>query len=458
MKKFTITLFLLLVSFCFVLSGCSGSNLTMPQNYTQISSNGGFVIGCGDYLYFANAYQSYKNLEDKSDNDGSGVKQYSLKRAQKNGESLKTNDDDKIIYENVINKIAGYETSNMFVVNEYLYFTSPNVHKSDSKETEDYNQYEFNLSTLFRIKLDGSDFKELYTTEKDNAKIYLTGGQKQSILIYDDEKIMQIKCYENSKSITTLAEGVKSTVFPYDQGIEFVDIYFTADRDESDKFTGNVMKKLNIVTGEIKEVTGYKNAGETITLVSYNGKYLYYTRTGLKTKPDCLYVNDFSVSNSEKQQRFDASNFSNSSKLMIITSEKYDLNVFVFEYNNNIYVQNMSENTTGKKITTENSKIAFVDGTYIYYTTENGIYRVSALTHKIQQVSDIKDFNADLIDFDGRYVYFYAKVENASTSTQYLYRADSYACDLESVKTEIIAELLDEDVKAIEDSQNSEEE
>lgn len=457
MKKISTLIFILLVSFCFVLAGCSNITLTMPTDYSQITSNGGNVVNVGNFLYFANAYQSYENLKDKSDNEGEKVKQYALKRIEKETEqNFKLDENGDKTFENVVNKIAGYQTSNMFVVNEYLYFTSPNVHKNASKDKDKYDKYEFNLNTLFKIKLDGSDFNEIYTTESSSVKFFLTGGEKQSILIFDNNKILQVKCYENATKTQTLVENVESIVFPNNQGTEIVDVYYTVEREEDDQLKGNLLKKLNIVTGETSLVSGYSNNNETITLVAYDGNYLFYTRSGgVKTKG--LYANNFSTP--ETLKKYDADSFSNSSKLYLIKDDMLDVNVFVFVYNNNIYMQSMfsTNDAAGIKLTTESANILFVDGTYVYYTTDNGIFRVSVKTKKIQQISDVKDFEKNAIDFDGRYIYFYAKAEDATTETKYLHRAD-VACakdvnDTSSLSIECISELLAEDIKS-EDSEN----
>ena len=118
-------------------------------------------------------------------------------------------------------------------------------------------------------------------------------------------------------------------------------------------------------------------------------------------------------------------------------------------------MQNLSDDNDSAyvKLTTTSSKLAFVDQTYVYYTADDGIYRVSVLgDHKVQQVSDLTDFNADQLDYDGRYVYFYAKADGATTETKYLHRADTTACNNDVIKTECIAKLLDEDVKTEETS------
>ena len=302
MKKFTTLLFIMLVSCCFVISGCSGATLSMPQNYNTVTSNGGFVVGVGNYLYFANAFKAYSTLTTASDNDGDAVAQHSIKRVEVEDNAQKAlvlDEDDAIKFENVLNKIAGYETSNMFVVGEYLYFTSPNIHKNDSKDAEKYNTYEFELSTLFRIKLDGSGFKEIFTTETSSAQFYLTGGENQTLLVFDDSKLMRLDCYSNSTKLETLIEDVDSVALPYNQQLEVKNLYYTTAREEGGNFTGNILNVINLETKETAAVSGYANDKETITLVAYTGERLFYTRTGLSV--EALYSNDFSNGLSSQQ-------------------------------------------------------------------------------------------------------------------------------------------------------------
>ena len=92
MKKFTFAVLTILVSFCFILSGCSKAPLTMPEDCTVVYSNGGFVVGVDNYLYFGNAYKAYSDLKEKSDNEGSGVKDkaLNLNRVELNNVDLKS--------------------------------------------------------------------------------------------------------------------------------------------------------------------------------------------------------------------------------------------------------------------------------------------------------------------------------------------------------------------------------
>lgn len=452
MKKFTSLLFLMLLACCFAFTGCSGATLSMPQNYTNVNSNGGFVVEVGNYLYYANAFKPYSDLTEAADNDGEKVAQASIKRVEQEANAQKTlvlDEEENVKFENVLNKIAGYETSNMFVVGEYLYFTSPNIHKNDSKDPDKYGKYEFELSTLFRIKLDGSGFKELYTTETSSAKFYLTGGQKQSLLVFDDSKIMQLDCYNNSTSLNELATDVKSVVFPYDQQLDIANIYYTVEREAESDYTGNILKVLELSTGTTNNVPGYSNNGETITLISYTGERLFYTRTGLNVQ--ALYSNDFSAGlSSQRVHKYEITSMTDGATVRVISNVPgYDINCFIFEYNNNIYKQDLSatnDNAYVKLTNATDAKIAFVDETYVYYTTASGIFRVSALTGNVQQVTDMTTLNASYVDFDGRYVYFYASIDGAETTTQYLHRADTNACNNNITKTECVAELLEEDI------------
>lgn len=458
MKKFTSVLFILLVSFCFILTGCSGSSLKMPENYSNVNSNGGFVVNVGDYMYFANAYQSYKNLETKSDNDGKGVAQYNINRAKTQNvggnQSFVTDENNNVNFENVANKIAGYETSNMFVVNEYLYFTSPNVHKNDSKEEDKYQQYQFELTSLFRIKLDGSGLKELYTTDSQTNAFYLANvASKKVLIIRDDKKLLKVDLSNNSKDVTTIAENVSDVKFPETQEKELVNLYYIAEVTEGDNTT-KVLHKYNFETNQNSAVSGY--AYKELTLIAFTGDRLFYTRKD--NTVESIYSNDFSNdSDSELFHKYTTTGLDAKIYLNQITNQEFDLNVIVYQYNNQIHIQNLNaqNNDDYSVIVAEKATISFVDGVYVYYTTDAGIYRVSAVgQNKVETIAEIENFDKTQIDFDGRYIYFFAEVENADSKTKYLYQADTIAQGTQNVSR--IAELLQSDVESIENAESEE--
>lgn len=453
MKKLTTIIFMLLISFCFVLTGCGTEPLTMPANYSNPVSNGGFIVGAGNYMYFANAYKSYSNLKEASDNEGENVAQYSLKRVELKTEyqnrtwfDIALNEEDKIKYENVTNKITGYETENMFVVKDYLYFTSPNVHKNKQ------NEHEFNLSTLFRIKLDGTGLKEIYTTKTATPKFYLEGEDEKNLLIYDDSKIMSVDVENNSTEVKTLVEDVTDVEFPNAQEQTIAWLYYTTNRDEESQFTGNILNKISLETEEIVENVSAR-AGETISIIAQDYGKLFYTKTG--GTQDGLFSNDFSSgSNSEKLHRTLTEGISDKSTFMYIKCENSEKDAFMFIYKDNLYIQLMSatNDSQAQKITSGTTIIQFSAGSYVYYTVNSAIYRYSVIDRVEKQISDKANINTELMDFDGRYVYFFATLDKEEgegdtegAETSYLFRADAFAT--EEMKTECIAELAEEDIK-----------
>lgn len=436
MKKLTTALLLLFISFCFVLSGCGTTPLTMPENYSNPVSNGGFVVGAGNYMYFANAYKAYSSLSDKSDNDGTSVAQHSLKRVKINDDrsylDIIKDEEQKISYENVINKIAGFEVSSIYVVNEYLYFASPNVHKN--KE----NAYEFNLISFFRIKLDGSGLTEIFTSKTADAKVYLT--QNNTLLVFDDAKIKKIDLENNSTTVITLAENVESTVFPETNGEDISWIYYTSAKSENSLISGNILKKVSVKDGgESIEIS--KDPYETIKIVSQNNGIIFYTKSEMNGTIGLFSNNGVT----EKQHRTLTTGIDNETDLMYVQCENVDNNCFVFLYEDKLYIQFMTQtnDSQAKQISSETTTIHFSNGNWVYYSTTNGIYRYSVLENRTQQISDHSSIQNASIDFDGRYVYYFVKIEGQQTETEYLYRADCYSGE---IKTECIAEVLEKDI------------
>ena len=451
MKKITTVLLMLLISMCFILSGC-GAPLKMPNNYTKVVSNGGFVVGAGDYAYVANAYQSYSNLTKKADNTGKGVAQYSINRTQLDVENpnqsyfnyLKT-EDGTAKFELVLNKIAGYETSNMYVVGEYLYFTTPNVHKNKQ------NAYEFNLSTLFRVKLNGTDLKEIYTTKSSDAKFYLTGNENKQLLIFDDETIKVLDVYKKSTSVKNLIKDdvkVSEVVFPATEEQEVTYLYFTAEK-ENTLISGNRLCQLNITTGHVENEKVLAN--NTFKILTYNFGTVFFVVTG-NTESDGLYsatAETFTTGGTRHRYATDTTS------LVYLKDAEYNVDCFVFIYNNNPYIQLMTQTNDNQavKLNDNSATLQFVDGTYVYYSTSEGIYKISVIEREALQISNMTEFDSKKMDFDGRYVYFFAKGEGQETETKYLYRADTFITEEDEIKTECFSKLLEKDIPEEEDEE-----
>ncbi|MBO7526833.1 MAG: hypothetical protein J6T74_02935 [Clostridia bacterium] len=441
MKKTFLATIMLLLFVCLIFTGCA-PRLEMPTDYSNVVSNGGFVVGSGNYMFFGNAYKNYSSLQD-GDNDGN-VNQYSINRLQLDRQThprsswfkIQKNEDGEFDYEKVVDKISAYETANMFVVNEYLYFTTPNIHKNNK------NEHEYELSTLFRIRLDGTGLKELYTTEVKGAKIYLTGGENQMLIIFDDNKLKTINVSNNETRVKNLVSDTKvvNIVFPKNQE-DISYLYFTTDRTSAQAFSGNLLYKVSIKTGELSQIENLNSSNQTISLLAYDNGILFYSKK--VGNENIVYSTDFSTSNSKRHLSYDDDNAISS--LIYVSCEDANNNCFAFIYNKKLYIQLMtSENISqAKKLSDKSAKIQFAKDGYIYYSDDDGIYRISAKDKIETQISNITEFISDLMDFDGKYVYFYGKEKNVTSDTYYLYRADTY---LDEIRVECIADILDEDV------------
>ena len=441
MKKFTTIILMLLVCACFMFGGCT-SNVGMPENYDMVVSNGGFVVGAGNYMYFGNAYKSYSELTD-GDNNGN-VNQYSLNRLELDRQThpnsewfkLQKNEEESYDFKKVADKISAYQTSNLYVVNEYLYFTSPNVHKNK------LNEHEYNLSSMFRIRLDGTGLKELFTTESSDAKFYLTGGENKQLIVFDSKTIYSMNVSKNETRLKKLTNDidVEGLVFPTCEQ-ELTNIYFTTGKTTG--FSGNQLYKLNLVTGEASQIKNIISSNETLTILAYEYGTLFYSKS-LRNK---IYSNDFSgdypTQNEKEHLAYDSNN--TITNLTYVKCEDEENNCFAFIYNNKLYVQMMSSNNISQavKLSDKDAKIQMVNNGSIYYSSSDGIYKISVKEKVEKQISNLENFNAQAVDFDGRYIYFYAKEPNITSNTEYLYRADTY---VDYVSVECIALLLEEDV------------
>ena len=170
MKKLLSILAVLVLGVCFLFSGCS-PKLEMPQG--DVSSNGGHVVVVGDYVYYSNTFVDYSSLSGNDNKEGT-TKHNALYRVKTDEFGYTTKNEEGTIQdiEKVYSKITGFNNSNMFVNGNYLYFTSPNIHK-ENKTGKD----KFDLTTLFRVKLDGTGLKEILTTQTSQGKFYLVTEQ-----------------------------------------------------------------------------------------------------------------------------------------------------------------------------------------------------------------------------------------------------------------------------------------
>ncbi len=146
--------FALLSMFAFV--GCATvSNITNDSD--ELIFNGGHAVVVGNHLYYGNAYTEVgSNEKDFAYDEKAGFSYLNrIDLSQDFGKPLAP----QTQTEKVNSKVAGYENQYMFVLGDFIYFTSANTHKSSSLE------HKYNLVSFFRSRLNGFVLEEIFTTE-----------------------------------------------------------------------------------------------------------------------------------------------------------------------------------------------------------------------------------------------------------------------------------------------------
>lgn len=432
MKKLAVLVSCLLVCLTFVLGGC-GTKLSLPEKNSAILSNGGTVVVIGDYTYFPNIYVSYKNLSGNA-NTNKTVDTESLYRIKTDiNKKLVYNEKDELInLEKVFTKITGFETSCMFAVGNYLYFTSPNVHKS-STTSED----KFDLTSLFRIKFDGSGMKEILTTQTTSGVFYLDA--ENNLFIFDNNKILMLKIQDSLKSTTTIASDVQTATFPKAFGETINNVYYTKALDEEDTDAGLTGNKLYGYNLESKTESLVRAVyGETVDLVTYSNGRLYYKRT-------VDGVNRY-FSSTVQDSNLELTELAHTNTSTDITGftplgAKSDGSILpvIFTYNNKMFIQ--QQGTDAEVLVEENATPEFVSGDYLYYSTSKGIFKISYKDKVVKKVAEKSGILQGNIDFDGRFVYFFAKEGSEESEKQYMYRADTKTAELGQMIVECISSI-----------------
>ena len=443
-KKLSIILSILLCV-CFLFAGCSGP-LEMPQG--DVTSNGGAVAIKGDYIYFANTYVDYTTLSG-NDNQEKNVEHNAIFRIKTDEYGFTTKDDDGRIkdVEKVYSKIAGFNNSNMFIVGDYLYFTSPNIHKDKSGADK------FDLTTLFRIKLDGSEFKEILTTESSQGKFYLATWNTPYLLIFDNNKVSKLELKNNLSAPTVLLNDVEDCVFPSQPG-QITRLFYTkAVSEEESKvgITGNYLYKYNLALGESVQLG--KPVENKITLVAFENNTLYYKLAdefGLALYYSSKLFDGFGADQvcwtifGEQDGEDAISNF-----------KVIDENNVVYNAQSKLYLSTKGEGESANYsiLVDGDASIELVSGDYVYYKTESGVSRISYKDKVEQSVATLSDIQSGNMKVAGEYLYFYAKINASETGVYYMHRASIRTIALKepTEKVECISSIIADELNSTEE-------
>ena len=451
MKKILLPLFMCVISLTLVFSGCGFTPLKDSPTDKATTIVYGSALSYDNYIYYANAFADSGSLV-AGDNKKGKVKETAINRiALENGEV--DYDDETSLPEDIeraVSKIAGFKSAYMFSVGDYIYFSSPSTHKDDQKQTT------FSYNSYFRVKTDGSNYKEFYTSANAiTQQSAITIDGTTYLLVLDGSKLKKFTL-GSEISETTLASKVTSAVFP-DRAVSNADkfAYYTTDATDEDKEnskTGSYLHKVDITNGS---KTDLNTTPSTMSLQEvYNGVlYLTYTDTNTYfARVDGLFNNKVTIS-----APVDSATFSNFEVVTASDNREY----YVLVGANATYA--LTDGTTlpsdSNKIVSSAMTLLFTFEDYVYYSVaDTGIYRVSVLDKEPQMISDLTKFKTESVAFDGNYIYFFAQLAKQSSSTYYMHRADvSVGEGNHDPKVELLADVLEEDEPNNNDDDNNDE-
>lgn len=438
MKKIKLLALFLCMAFCSVFFTACGNSLTMPTGTANMVKSGEVLV-YDDYIYFGGMYVSNADMTDGDNKNADLEGLYRIKL--EDGKISYDEDGNPENLEKVIGKVVGTENAFMYAVGDQIIFASPNVHKTNQSETA------FDRTSYFKMKSDGTGLKELYTTSATVvSQSLLVIDDVPYIIEYDGTNIVKINV--NTGKTKELATDVTGVAFAGEYLTSFdQDVYFTVDRTEEEGsehgLTGNILKKVNILTEKVSVVR--QEVGETITPSLVKNGYFFYTRT--ENENTFYFANNFSKSSFE------------SSETKLTTAITADITSFtplglngenqpmpiIFKYQSKLVYSEFGSIEV-KEILNEDVTVLFVDGDYVYYSTSTGIYRISYLDKQAQQISDLENFKTN-VSYDGRYLYFYAQNEDNTTGNYYMYRADVNSAENGTgIRTELLSKLHEDDM------------
>lgn len=445
MKKLFTYLACLLLCVSFLLTGC-GTDLNVPTG--GVLSNGGSVVTVGDYVYFANTYVDYSTLTGNA-NTESTTQHNSIFRVLTDEYGFTTTNEDGQIenVDEVYSKIAGFDNSNMYILGEYLYFTSPNAHKDNNGDDR------FDLTTLYRMRLDGTGLREIFTTSESRGEFFFATGDENFVLIYDNSEVTKIGIGNNISSPKTLVSDVTDVAFPSEFGA--IDaFYYTVALSQEDQdagLTGNKLYRYDMSTNTAMQLTQVSRA---ITLVGYTNGMLYYKQDDGTSLAPYYSIKNYNSFGSDRIQWTVLGEIDGTDSIANFTP--INENNAVYEAESKIFLATKGQGSLANYsvLVDEDATIEFVYGDYVYYTTANGIYRISYRDKTVQtlaEMSNIQQGACDLVyDEDGNaeYIYFYAQLSTNSTDTYYCHRANIHTATLNNpqIRVECIASVLEEDL------------
>lgn len=262
------------------LVACSGAWKSTVTDFSgEVSSNGGFAVVKGEYVYFINGAET--NTADNA--FGTPVKGALVRT--KIADLGNDNPASEVVVPKLFYSSADEANRGFYIYGDYVYYTTPSTEKDKTGTVQ-------NTSLKFtRTKLNGSDTTEITTVKSLTAGYkYVQDGEKVYLVVNttDDKGNNVLVSYDATKKNTVLATSgtVQNFVFSDDLTKNYCYYVETAhddNRNEDESFQNIVKFNFN---GEDKSTVLEGNEGTqgaTFTLIKDTGANLFYSKTYVDT-------------------------------------------------------------------------------------------------------------------------------------------------------------------------------
>ena len=390
MKK----LICLVIALClciFAFTACSG-NFTGVSNYGgEVSSNGGFAVQKGDYVYFINGKGYYTD-----DNTFGSVVKGALVRAKlADIQNYGTETACEVVVPKLFYTQYDYAKSGFYIFGDYVYYTTPSTDKDKTGTVQN------SIVNFTRTKLDGTDTSVIASVDGlSTPYIYAAEGNDVYLTVYksetdDGNSVYYLYTYSVDGKEVRKSQAVSSYVFPEDGAYAYYKkSAHNEDLDEDEDFdeiyryslTGKEEVKVLSGAGMYTDEHGTGTQGVTFSFIKLTNDTLYLSETYVDTSVSTI-TRYYGV----KLADFTADTTANKAKLVLLNKGTTDAaNIF-----------------TDSSVYYAMDKIIYNDSTY-------GLVR-----YDYTKQDDIKSFgieqliySSDIMSYtycydDGEYMYYY---------------------------------------------------
>lgn len=291
MKRFLGLIFTF--ALCLTLVACSPSFKSTVTDYSagEVTSNGGFAVEKGDYVYFING------VEQKTASNTFGkVEKGALYRMKKSdiGSGVKA----ELVIPKVMYANRNGINNGIFIFGDYVYYATPSDRKDSAGDV-------MTGSTEFtKTKLDGTDSKIIATVKDSDEYRFVKSGEQVFLVINttndDEESILRVYNADTQEMVYE-TKAITSYMLSDDIALEYAFYTTKVHNDQTDsdesfnalhmlKLDGSSDVEILIGAGTYSDAeNGIGIAGVTFELVKVTDKLLIVTQTTVATSDVKMY-------------------------------------------------------------------------------------------------------------------------------------------------------------------------